>query len=361
VIKSLAKQHLPPTILDAGRTLRHFLQRKALGVLVRSELLAALHCAVGSPGMRCENKAVLNGRLRYMGSHGDVGEPMYRLRRNVHRLEKGLLMRPMRHVFAVAYIEETVLCYEKVLQGRPPTRDSTVVLWAHDVLAHYFDLVGSAPAVEVARAHFQGLPRPRGDERERVPYSAKTRVTSPVTFEDLLLLAQRRKSIRWYAQEPVDRALIDKAVALASLAPSSCNRQPVEFYVLDDARWVHKVLALAHGAKGFSENAPVAVVLVGQLRAYSGEDDRHLVYIDGALAAMAFMYALETLGLGSCPIKWPDTWHLNRQVSQLLHLEADERVIMLMSVGHPDPEGMVACSQRKGLPALRRHFPQQGD
>ena len=46
------------------------------------------------------------------------------------------------------------------------------------------------------------------------------------------------------------------------------------------------------------------IVIVGELDAYEYDRDRHLIYIDGSLAAMTFMLALETLGLSSCPINW---------------------------------------------------------
>ena len=39
----------------------------------------------------------------------------------------------------------------------------------------------------------------------------------------------------------------------------------------------------------------------------------------------------------------------------LLNLEPDERVVLLIAVGYPDPEGMVATSRKKSLERLRRY------
>ena len=112
-------------------------------------------------------------------------------------------------------------------------------------------------------------------------------------------------------------------------------------------------MALPAGTKGWGPNAPVVVVLVGQLRAYFDPRDRHLIYIDGSLAAMGFMLALETLGLSSVPINWPDVASREKKLAKLLDLEPDQRAIMFMAVGYPDPDGMVAYSHKQHLDHLR--------
>jgi hypothetical protein len=39
-------------------------------------------------------------------------------------------------------------------------------------------------------------------------------------------------------------------------------------------------------------------------------------------------------------------------MAETLKLDADERPIMLIAVGYPDPEGMVAYSQKKPIDVL---------
>ena len=96
-------------------------------------------------------------------------------------------------------------------------------------------------------------------------------------------------------------------------------------------------------------------MIVGRQRAYFSERDRHLIYIDGALAAMSFVLALETLGLSSCCINWADIEAQERKMARLLQLEPDERVIMLVAIGYPDPEERVPYSAKKMLHTLRRY------
>ncbi len=139
-------------------------------------------------------------------------------------------------------------------------------------------------------------------------------------------------------------------------SPSACNRLPFEFHIFDEPEMVKKVSSIPMGTKGFSQNFSAIVVVVGKLRAYFSERDRHVIYIDAALASMSFMFALETLGLSSCPINWPDIEECEKKMtSVLVDLEPDERVIMLISVGYPAPDGMVPYSQKKELDLLRRY------
>lgn len=175
-----------------------------------------------------------------------------------------------------------------------------------------------------------------------------------MTYEQLHQLAVRRRSVRWYQQRPVERQLIDDAIKLASLSPSACNRQPFQFRVIDDPVLLRKCRKLPMGVRGFAENIPVLVAVVGALRAYSEPRDRHAIYVDGALAAMSFMFAVETLGLASCPINWPDIPARDQQAEKVLGLSKDQRIILWISLGYADSAGKIPCSAKIDLDVIRK-------
>lgn len=280
------------------------------------------------------------------------------LRRNTHRLEKGLIMRPRRDVFALDYIEETVRAYEAALRAQadgngPPDEQ---LQWIGDVLAEYFAVTASHPKIDPLRDRFQSLPKPRRVCDVRlVPYCRDLSQPPPVPYDNLLALAYRRRSVRWFLPKPVPRELIDKAMLVAAQSPSACNRQPFVFRIFDDPELVRKVASIPYGVIGYEHQIPVIVVVVGQLRNFFDARDRHLIYIDGALAAMSFVLALETLGLSSCCINWPDLPDREKKMAELLHLEPDERPVMLVALGWPDPDGMVPRSVKKPLGLLRQY------
>jgi len=111
---------------------------------------------------------------------------------------------------------------------------------------------------------------------------------------------------------------------------------------------------LPYGMQGYGHNVPVIVVVIGQMHSFFDERDRHLIYVDGALATMSFIYALESQGLGSCVVNWPDIDEKNRAMAKTLGLAPDERPVLLIAVGYPDPEGQVASSVKKDVSELLR-------
>lgn len=159
--------------------------------------------------------------------------------------------------------------------------------------------------------------------------------------------------MRTFLQKPVPRKLVDKALAIATHAPSSCNHQPVQYHIYDDGPLLIEMRRLPLGTAGFAENIPMICALTGDQSAYFYERDRHSIYIDGSLSAMLFMLALETVGLASCPLNWAEINSLDRRFEKLTGLPPHQRVIMFLAIGFPDPEGQVAYSERKALESLR--------
>lgn len=76
------------------------------------------------------------------------------LRRNIHRIEKGLVMPKRRPLFAVNYIGETVQYYSQCLKDVSGDVKHGELLWAADILHQYFSTVESHPYVTTARTTF---------------------------------------------------------------------------------------------------------------------------------------------------------------------------------------------------------------
>lgn len=304
-----------------------------------------------------EQYAVLTGRKNYYKNLNKTRISRSELRRNTHRLEKGLLMRPRRSIFAKDYIGETVEFFENAIEDYkkyPELADEGELMWAQNVLSKYFEAVSTEDkTINDLRNKFKKIDfSPK--EHNMVPYKRGT-PKSKISYEELLDLAMQRRSVRWFQKKKVPRELIDKALLVARQSPSACNRLPYEFRIYDEPEKVKKVAGIPFGAAGYSQNIPTIIVLVGKLENYFSPRDRHVIYVDASLAAMPFMYALETLGLASSPINWPDFEPLERKMQKTLGLSVDERPIMLIAVGYADPEGEVAYSQKKSLDVIRSY------
>ncbi|MGC0274927.1 nitroreductase family protein [Pseudactinotalea sp. Z1739] len=306
-----------------------------------------------------EQFAVLAGRRAYYRRLSTSRNTHVELRRNIHRLEKGMSMQPRRPVFAVDYIAETVDFYRVAVTEGPKGRliDPIELLWAREVLTEYFDVIAPGdPVVDRARDRFAAVPKPEGETNgiPMRPYPQRDIKPSDITFEQLLALAKQRRSVRWFEHRPVPRELLDQALQVARESPTACNRLPYEFLIFDDPELVKKVASIPFGTAGYSHQIPAIVVVKGNLDSYFSPRDRHAIYIDSSLATMGFLYALETLGLSSSVINWPDFEPLEMKMARALGLQPHERVICLIAVGYADRDALVASSPKKSLDVLRR-------
>ncbi len=304
--------------------------------------LASLYYCLFDRSFDREHLAVLRGQLAFKASNLHPADSSPLLRRNVHRLEKGLLMRPQRPVFAEDYIAETVEIFVKA--SVQPDFSATELGWAHDVLQRYFSTVSHTALVSAAYQHFQTTQVSAGGTK--VPFSHQQLAGTTVTYADFLQLCQRRHSVRWFDGRAPERSDIVRAITAAAQAPSACNRQPFSFRLFYGQQ-AHAIAELAMGTVGFASNIPALLVVVGDLSAYKETRDRHLIYIDASLAAMQLMLALETLGLASCPINWPDIEVREARMQEALELDEFERPVMLIAAGYADPAGLVAYSEKK--------------
>jgi nitroreductase len=304
-----------------------------------------------------EHKAVISGLRAF--KHGlekktDEGLTFF-LRRSIHRLEKGLIMRPRRSIFAVDYIEDAVEVYGRLLNsGRCQPADA-LILWATGVLEQYFSATTSVKERDAAEARFKQIREALDIDASSIGPIGGALSDKIPSFEQVQELARGRRSVRWYLPRAVPREIIDRAIEVAAQSPSACNRQPFEFLVFDDPELVRKVADIPQGCSGFVENFPCVVLIIGKLNAFSSEADRHVIYVDGGLAAMSFQYALISQGVGSCCINWPAVQSQDDAAATLLGLEPYEKPVMMISLGYPDPEGLVPISYKKQLSDLRTY------
>jgi hypothetical protein len=70
--------------------------------------------------------------------------------------------------------------------------------------------------------------------------------------------------------------------------------------------------------------------------------------------AMSLIYALHSLGLGTCCLNWSVEQDADLRLRSVAQIAPSENVIMLLAVGHLPDELAVACSPRKDLSDVLR-------
>jgi nitroreductase len=308
-----------------------------------------------SDAFQREEDSVDAGIHSYKGEIGS-GRELFLVRRNTHMIEKGLTMRPRRAEFALDYIQQTVASFEAILTDSQLEVPGSELHWMLSVLREYFEATASSenPAIAASRRRFAELTTHFDHEVFTFgPHNPEP--SKAVDIDDLISLAQSRRSVRWFLPDPVPREKVEKALEVAIEAPTACNRQPYRFEIFDEPESVAKVAAIPMGTKGYAQQIPGIIVIIGDLSAFFDERDRHLIYIDSCLAAMGLVHGLEAQGIGSCCINWPDMASREKAMRELLGLKTHERVIMLVAYGLPDADALVPFSAKKSLNAARSY------
>ena len=166
-------------------------------------------------------------------------------------------------------------------------------------------------------------------------------------------IIKKRRSIRQYAPQPVEREKIEQCLEAARLAPSACNTQPWKFLVIDDEAVKEKFAAEAfsgiYSKTMFVAKAPAIVAIVsdpdwlpragGTIRKL----DFHL--IDVGIAAEHFVLKATELGLGTCWIGWFD----GTKAKKALGITGSKKIEILLSLGYPAEDATVRPLKRKSL------------
>lgn len=180
--------------------------------------------------------------------------------------------------------------------------------------------------------------------------------------DDLFNLMAQRRSVRRFADTPVEQSVIEQLIAAAGWAPSNHNRQGWKFLVWQDKQKIEAMactireeiknlceqahrLAKDHGSElvyysGIFETAPVVILAMHKMspaisRTILEKSDSMKISSEAISTAMAVQNMLllaESLGLGTCVMTAP---LLATKVWRQQELPAGFEPTCLIAVGYP--------------------------
>jgi len=150
-------------------------------------------------------------------------------------------------------------------------------------------------------------------------------------------LAKKRRSVRVYADRPVEAEKIDAIIEAALRSPSGRGERPWEFVVVTDKTLLKELSMARPTGTAFLKDAPAAVVVCGDPSA------SHLWVEDCSIAAVTMQYASVSLKLGSrwANIKGNDFKEgttSTQYVAKLLGLPDNLSVLCIIAIGYPGEE-----------------------
>ncbi|MGJ5642470.1 nitroreductase family protein [Formosa sp. S-31] len=318
---------------------------------VKSPVQSTVYYTLIDDSFDSEHFRVLSGKHNFKSNKASSG--IYaRTRRNIHRIEKGISASFLakKNVFALEYIEETIEGVGDLLKSN--YLNTPFHKWSFDVLNNYFSVIEKDDFCDSLNAKWKLIveeyPLTNTETKNHAPFHYRDLPVSNVTFPELNALFKKRHSVRWYNEKEVNVKLVKDAVQAALQSPSACNRQPFEVLYITGAK-LEQLKALKLGFGIFSSTIKSFLFIVGDLSSYIEERDKHLIYIDGSLFAMSLMLALESLGISSCPINFPDEKKLDNKVQKILGLKDYQKGVMLMSIGYANDDSPIPYSAKKNV------------
>ncbi len=187
---------------------------------------------------------------------------------------------------------------------------------------------------------------------------------------------RRRRSVRDFSDQPVDRSIIENCLKAASTAPSGANQQPWRFIVVSDPvvkkkirseaekiesefysnkstkKWVKELEHLGTiPSKPFLETAPFLIIIFSQLYGHSPSGDKKKYYYVSESVGIAtgiLITGLHHAGLASLtytPVKM-------RFLNRILGRPSNEKPFMILVVGYPSENTLVPVIQKKSLEGI---------
>ena len=147
--------------------------------------------------------------------------------------------------------------------------------------------------------------------------------------DEVLQFITKRRSIRKFTGEAIDRKLLLTALEAAMAAPSANNSRPWSFLVVTEPENV-KSICRAHPYAAFGEQAGAVILPFGKKAGYGWFDQ------DMAAATENLLLALPHLGLGATWCGMPE--ELQAAVRSIVPLPDDLFFFALIPVGIPAEE-----------------------
>ena len=190
---------------------------------------------------------------------------------------------------------------------------------------------------------------------------------------EFYLEMRRRRTVRNFSDQPVDRNIIEDCLRTAGTAPSGANQQPWSFIVVSEltvkrrireaAEKIEKEFysneatrkwtdALKHlgtvPRKPFLEIAPYLIVIFSQRYSYSANGKKTKHYYVSASVGIAtgmLITALHHAGL----VTLTYTPSSMRFLNKILSRPSNEKPFMILVVGYPSETALVPAIQKKAL------------
>ncbi len=163
-------------------------------------------------------------------------------------------------------------------------------------------------------------------------------IEQPIEKADIVLESiMTRSSVRTYSDEKVNKEFIEKMLRAGMAAPTAGNRQPWEFYVVQDTSIIKQMTKVSKYTAPMNDEAQLAIVVCG-VPALSFPTEPTYWIQDVSAATENILLAAHGLGLGAV---WCGVFPGEDRVETLRGmLDIPDHAIPfnIIMIGHPDTD-----------------------
>jgi nitroreductase len=194
-------------------------------------------------------------------------------------------------------------------------------------------------------------------------------------------LLERRRSVRAFAPDPVDRDLVEEIIRTAASSPSGANKQPWRFVVVGNAELKREIRAATEAAEtdrfrtrpgyGFRRHVPpaetrhdkafleVAPYIVVVFRIEYDERPSRGPWLEGHTEREKNCYSMESVGIATGMlitaihnaglVTVPHTPAPMKYLNEILGRPKNEHPFLMLPIGYPAEDAAVPVLRRKQL------------
>ena len=143
----------------------------------------------------------------------------------------------------------------------------------------------------------------------------------------------KRRSVRSFKDIEVDEAIIKSLLEDAMAAPSACNKQPWEFYVIENQD-VLKEIKMCSRYSQF--NSPLVIIVCGNQERSLSKKDNDFWIQDVSAAIENILLRATSIGLGTVWCGLTPTEIPTKKVKEILSLPDYIIPLGMIHIGYPD-------------------------
>lgn len=158
---------------------------------------------------------------------------------------------------------------------------------------------------------------------------------------------ETRHSVRNFSNKKLSKNDINKAVEMAILSPTACNRQMCKIYHIKEKDNKDLITKYAQGLGNFDLSNINYFIVTFDVNAFYFVGERNQGWFNAGLVSMNFVNALHSLGIGSCFIQFGNSFKQEKIIKEKLQINASERIAVIIVAGYYAEISKIPYSPRK--------------